>query len=316
MAFVVIANHVGLLANVGYNLVGTTQFVVRQVAVPVFFSISSFFFFRKYDHAEDRVSTLLGFEKRIFVLYAFWIVFNLPYIWIKKDYFHPMCINSCFTIIRDFLLNGVFGASWYLGAMMIGMLVITLLKRYLSPWILLPTFSIIALSIWYKDVLPFPIDLCYSWFSTHLFSPKLSFLESLFWLELGYIMSRPKVLIAVSNLQFHEYIYAYMLSFAVSFLCTWIGVVLFVLTIFCQAYNADIDIIHRDVCTRFRTYSTWFYCMHMQILVVLQILLDMCSIHYNLFTLYILILVSLIIVSTVMYWVKDYKYFQWLKFSY
>ena len=89
-----------------------------RIAIPVYFMISSFLFFSKYDRLPDdeKNSYLRKFVKRDLTLYLFWFIVFLPFTIIYRDCLHKG-IAFFFGMI---LLGSSFPASWYLIALVIG----------------------------------------------------------------------------------------------------------------------------------------------------------------------------------------------------
>ena len=115
---------------------------IENLAVPSFFVISSFLFFRKARYAECQMNLVLHFMKRLCVLYLFWCVVWSPIIYLQKEYFHPITVWVPLYIIRDFFFGSMFDASWFLGALLVGVPVVCGLSRLLK-----------------KDVLVLPVSL-------------------------------------------------------------------------------------------------------------------------------------------------------------
>lgn len=60
---------------------------LTEIAVPVFFILSSFFYFRKLYYCENIWSNLFTYLKRIGLLYLLWFCVNIPVILHYKHYF-------------------------------------------------------------------------------------------------------------------------------------------------------------------------------------------------------------------------------------
>lgn len=102
---------------------------VESLAVPTFFVISFFLFFRKARLAENQFGVVLHFMKRLCILYLFWCVVWSPIIYIQKDYLHPLSILAPLYIIRDFFFGYMFDASWFLWALLVGVPMVWGLSR-------------------------------------------------------------------------------------------------------------------------------------------------------------------------------------------
>ena len=115
-----------------------------RIAIPVFFMVSAFLFFSKYDSLPDaeKKGYLWKFVKRDLILYLFWFVVFLPFTIIYRDYFHKG-IEFFFGTI---LLGSSFPASWYLIALAIGIVIIALCDRGIGRWIT-PVIAVIGFLI-------------------------------------------------------------------------------------------------------------------------------------------------------------------------
>ena len=104
-----------------------------RIAIPVYFMISSFLFFSKYDRLpeSEKNTYLWKFVKRDLTLYLFWFIVFLPFTIIYRDYLHkgiPFFIGSIF-------LGSTFPASWYLMALAIGIIFVAKLNRGIGKYI-------------------------------------------------------------------------------------------------------------------------------------------------------------------------------------
>lgn len=105
-----------MLIHAGYSF----RYPILRVAVPVFFIISSYFFFRKVEAlpADDARAYYRRFIVRGLKLYAFWIVALMPYM-IAVKYQTHLLEQYLIEFPLNFVLRSVFPASWYLAAYMI-----------------------------------------------------------------------------------------------------------------------------------------------------------------------------------------------------
>ncbi len=102
-----------------------------RMAVPVFFVVSAFFFFRKKPGAPQ----LRHYISRMGWLYAFWFVVE-AYFTISSAFFtHDWGFGkSLLLFIRGFFLNSTFSGSWFVMALMIGIPVTYWLSKRISTW--------------------------------------------------------------------------------------------------------------------------------------------------------------------------------------
>ena len=94
-----------------------------RIAVPFFFVSSSYFYY-------TRGGQIKNYLKRLFILYLCWFVVELP-LTIKVYFFDAegsLLFNSL-KFLRGLLINNSFFASWFLTALMEGMLIIHLVEN-------------------------------------------------------------------------------------------------------------------------------------------------------------------------------------------
>ena len=104
-----------------------------RIAIPVYFMISSFLFFSKYDQLPDdkKNAYLWKTVKRSMTLYLFWFIVFLPFTVIYRDYLHKGIVY----FIGSILLGSTFPASWYLMALAIGIVFVAKLDKGVGKYI-------------------------------------------------------------------------------------------------------------------------------------------------------------------------------------
>lgn len=103
---------------------------ICRLAVPMYFVISSFFLFRKFDrkpgHEEQNREAVIHSLKRLGILYLIWTVIYLPYtIWNYAE--AGFSLMGLLGWIRDFFLNGSYYHLWFLPALMLGEVIVAYL---------------------------------------------------------------------------------------------------------------------------------------------------------------------------------------------
>lgn len=119
LSFMVVAIHTGLFSPYLYPWV--------RLAVPLFFMISSFLFFKKVNscqHSKEKVQALKTFVVRNLKLYAFWFVVLFPISGFLRGWFEMDGEDAVVNIIINFFIGGTFVASWFISALLIGVIVI------------------------------------------------------------------------------------------------------------------------------------------------------------------------------------------------
>lgn len=105
-----------------------------RIAIPVFFMISGFLFFSKYDSLPEgeKNAYLWKFIKRDLLLYLFWFIIFLPFTIVYRGYFH----KGIEFFLGTIFLGSSFPASWYLMALAIGILIVAKLYKGAGRYIL------------------------------------------------------------------------------------------------------------------------------------------------------------------------------------
>ena len=123
-ALLVVCIHVYPFVDISKTF--NTYFIqtVCRLAVPFFFVVSGYFFFRKWSEDEEENDfRFKHYEWRILKLYLIWTVIYLPYtIWNYAS--SGFSVISIFAYIRDFFLNGSYYHLWFLPALIIGMAIV------------------------------------------------------------------------------------------------------------------------------------------------------------------------------------------------
>ena len=104
-----------------------------RMAVPFFFMVSAFFFFRAGCDGEK----LVAYLKRLGRLYLIWFIVGLPVI-VKRSFLdHEGGFGAdLLGLIRNFFLGSTFRGSWFVMALMIAIpLVYYISKRLSTGWL-------------------------------------------------------------------------------------------------------------------------------------------------------------------------------------
>lgn len=104
-----------------------------RIAVPVFFIVSSYFFFRKVlaiDSAAEARAALRHFVARSALLYLFWFVVNLPATEIIYGYFRDGILHGLLYLAYDAVFGATFVASWFISANILATCIIFMLRRH------------------------------------------------------------------------------------------------------------------------------------------------------------------------------------------
>ena len=236
---------------------------IEGLAVPTFFVISSFLFFRKARYEERMLGLVLHFMKRLCILYLFWCVVWSPIIYIQKDYFHPMTAWTPIFLVRDFFFGSMFDASWFLGALLVGVPLVTVLMRFTKEWIGIVVCFIAYLFAMSSTLLPDGFLMVDEWYKQYVGMDGmwLSFPSGLLWIAIGYVMANKKVIGWMERVRNRWAWMASLLFFVLSLAIPVVPGILCVGALFVAAYTWQLP-EHPQLYRRFRTYSILFYVIH------------------------------------------------------
>lgn len=237
-------------------------------------------------------------------------------VYIQKDYFHPFSGFTPLFMVRDFLFGSIFDASWFLGALLVGVVVVYVLTRGMKDmffWIIpLCLYAFICLNKYY----PTTWNIVNGWYKSYICEDGmwLSFPSGLVWITLGYILSRDKVVDAFSQWRSS---YLWLLTM-ISVLFLEVGISLPVISniitvtlLFVASYN--IKLPHRpDLYKRLRTYSILFYVIHDCFKKIPKQLFGM----ENGPVLFFITIAFCFLASEIIIRLRQIKYFGWLKYAY
>ncbi len=124
LAFLVVALHQQPFLE-GYEVLRS----VARLAVPLFFITSGFFFFKKQKQLlPDRTAAALhrrSYLRRCLRLYLCWFLILLPVtLWYRRWHTFGL-LHGILRFLVSFLLGSTFVASWYLMALIIGILLVS-----------------------------------------------------------------------------------------------------------------------------------------------------------------------------------------------
>lgn len=106
-------------------------FPVFRITVPLFFTVSSYFFFSKLNQSENNChkKVLKHFLKRNITLYGFWAAVLLPQILLQNNYFSNGIFSCLFIIISRLFFGSTFTGSWFLSSLIIGTVIVYCLSK-------------------------------------------------------------------------------------------------------------------------------------------------------------------------------------------
>ena len=96
---------------------------VFRLGVPIFFIMTSYFFFLKQSQLATRgeqKAAMRGYALRILKLYLFWFIALLPLIIYYREWYVDPGPGTIFKVMQCFLFSSTFRASWFLMASLLG----------------------------------------------------------------------------------------------------------------------------------------------------------------------------------------------------
>ena len=162
-----------------------------RIAVPLFFVISSYFLFcklNKESNEEKRKDILKKFVMRNLKLYLIWFVIFLPLVIINKGYFVNCCfMKGIFTMIKDFFINSTFPTSWFIMALIEGVIIIYFSSKKINNkvlFVLTLLTNIFVIMTCSYDFL-FPNVVFSDFYNSTKIIPNNSFIVGLLWIMIG-----------------------------------------------------------------------------------------------------------------------------------
>lgn len=191
----IVAIHSELLPNVLYPWL--------RLAVPMFFLISSFLFFRRTSDLpnEKKNAALRKTVKRNLILYGIWFIILLPVTLYVRSWFSDGILRGVFTVVKNFFLGSTFLASWFIMANLISIVLIFFLGKKCNNLLLLIVTGILNLLCCllsaYDDIAIFgTID---ATITPLIGSIKNNFVVALFWTALGKTFAEGKLKMAKNS---------------------------------------------------------------------------------------------------------------------
>ncbi len=213
-ALLVVCIHVYPFAGISETF--NTYFIqtLCRLAVPFYFVVSGFFFFRKWDPDEEEANEahFKRYEWRILKLYLIWSVIYLPYvIWNYAS--QGFSFLDVFAYIRDFVMTRSYYHLWFLPALIVGMWIVYMsytrkglgftLKLALALYLAGYLINVYA-PLWEK--LPY-VSILYGFFTKTMGTARNGLFFGPIYLALGLLLARTR------RLQVRASMLAFLISF-------------------------------------------------------------------------------------------------------
>ena len=306
---------------------------LTTLAVPVFFVLSSLFYFRKIILNGFDWHILGNFVLRISLLYVFWFIVNLPIIIMEKQYFiHSGIINEVCRFVMDVLFRYTYYGSWFLSSLIMAIVIITLSLYHEIIKVIVLFFSFLLLFyIHMIEQLPISTHFLYDWVGNNIRQEvQLTFMESLPWVSMGYMLAS---LITKTN-KFRNYLNNRLVLFV--FIMTSAGLMIYgtindvtglVLTsrIICVMtmvlFAGSLSLSSNNICLHLRKLSVLFFMIHFEVLYYMSIFTrhffhsSIQDLMGYLPTFFLVVVLTYFFSETILY-LKNKKFFRFFNYSY
>lgn len=254
-----------------------------RIAVPVFFIISAYFFFSKYQEGDVQYKheRLRRFVRRNLTLYVAWLVILLIPTVMSKGYLSRGAFGLL-VFVRDFFFGSTFPASWFITATVFAVVLVVLADRYLSNKTILAITFVAYLvacgtsSYWYLVIANPGTKMIFTTIRALMPYPYCSFIVALFWVQLGKCLAEGEFKkLSPGNRKNAGWLLATGcgLLLAEYWLVRWFGwarandcylfLALPAIALFCLARDSAITLPNAPWC---RAASTVTYCLHLTLL--------------------------------------------------
>lgn len=259
-----------------------TQIIVTRVAVPVFFILSSYFFFKKIE--PDMTKAEIGkhykhFLGRSLKLYLFWFIVLIPRTVEIRGYFSAGMTpaDSVIALLRDFFFQSTFPASWYISALVIGIAIALLLRKHEKLFLMLALVGYFLCCLC-SNYLGVAVDENWTWvdfFVSRQFVVFTSFPAGLFFIFIGKKIRchdniiRPWIYtlwllgalaaLFIENGIIEKFGWRYANDCYLSLMILAPAIVLWVMSLNLRLFDAEI-------CIALRKMSTIYYCSHLMVI--------------------------------------------------
>ena len=175
-----------------------------RLAVPLFFILSSYFFFLKYEKLEQRPQKKAALKKYVFRNYAlliFWTIFALPLMYYKGTLYQIDLFTRIWHFLRALVFGDTFLGSWFISACAIAVPLVALASKKIPDKLLLFLTFIIYAYCSLNTNYDFFRDKAPSLYIAGDFMTKITgipftftFVQALFWVAVGRMFARKPAL--------------------------------------------------------------------------------------------------------------------------
>lgn len=283
-------------------------------AVPVFFVISGFLFFRRLFNlgSDDRVGggRLLHFTKRLLILYLFWFVLWLPLIIKDMGFMKDGLGNGIGLFLHDFLVGSTFHGSWYLSSLLLSVIILWFLHQLHVGILVLP------LSLFLYGFLEHMYLGELYYYLQSIFRPELTmtFISGIVWAGIGYCLALPSLerkYTLDNNLVF---LFIYLLFYIIQVLTHFNVITLITVPLVFIIFH-NLDLSPNPIYNLMRKTSTIVFLFHFIVVVAFKHLINNQALLSG--PLYLLIVFSIsLLTAWCLVRLSECRYLGWLKYAY
>ena len=303
-----------------------------RLAVPLFFIISSYLFFKKVNgcaHSKERNQALKDFALRNLKLYAFWFIVLFPVTGFLRGWFSMDGEAAVINIIINFFIGSTFVASWFISALIIGVIIIFIASKKVNNTVLLVfgvvLYLLISIRCSYMFVFKDWTDMLYAVakFEAYTNSPINSFPAGSPWIIFGKLFAdgyfskikiKPSAITLGGGavLLFTEWFLVYCFSgkYNKDFYIMLLPCCLAIFNILIQL--KPISIKHAK---HMRKISVFVYASHGTLLPCIGYAFKYIGITVPSVVKYVLALIICVSAALLVLVLEKYKYLKWLKYS-
>lgn len=324
LSFFVVAIHVNPFGSKLWYL----RYPLARIAVPLFFMMSSYFFFKKIktQDTKSQLNSLMIFVKRNLILYISWFIiwFPVTYQYYKYDKLSKMDMIK--NIMSRFVFSSTFKASWYLMALVIGIVFIYFLTKILNNKVGLfvgfISYSICTMvsnyAIFFENV-----SIVQTIKDLYPFAMYYGFPVGLLFINMGKVLAEKKELHA-DKMTYVKLFISTILLFVETYLVIkyewysetpcYMMLIPFCWYFFIVVSNMKIKIPYGK---EIRVVSTVIYCFHFSFKMIIDDYLvalgwELSALPYSMY-LYLIVIIASILVGLIIYKLSQKKYLSLLK---
>lgn len=254
---------------------------ITKIGVPIFFTITGYFLFKK---EKDNQLYIKKYLKNLLVIYLIWSVIYLPFFikystdYVGFDNGYPFIFNNIHSILIGLLYNGLFYHLWYFPALILSIIILYILKKKINiKVILFISFILLVIGSFesYCGLLPLSIRSILTNYLKIFYTTRNGLFYGLFYLTLGYYLGTKESLNINSNfplLLFFIFLLALESNFTSYIYYTRLDILLTVPFIIYFMVTSFIYITNNKNTLKIRQLSKYYYLIHPLIIVFYRLI--------------------------------------------